>query len=210
MSQNRQSLYTVAKNSGYGEYVLRPLSAKFLPMTRPETEGKVDRERLLDIHGRGRKRQLALAKQYDIKNYVSPAGGCLLTDPLFSRRLKELFHQQREFTVKDVELLKVGRHFRTASSCKIIAGRNNFDNENILSLSDSSDAIIHMSHYPGPIVLIPGGSDEENIQLAASICALYSDAPNDREVKAICRRGKTVKSLMTTAACREDIEHWMI
>jgi len=210
MSQNKQSLYTVAKNSGYGEYVLRPLSARLLPVTKPEMEGKVDRERLLDIQGRGRKRQLALAKHYDIKDYVSPAGGCLLTDPLFSKRLKELFRQQQEFTVRDVELLKVGRHFRTATSCKVIAGRNNFDNENILRLSDSGDVIIHMAHYPGPTVLVPGGCDEKNILLAASICALYSDAPNDREVMTVCRTGKTVTSVMTTAARREDVEHWMI
>ena len=210
MSQNRQSLYIVAKNSGYGEYILRPLSAKLLPETKPEIMGKVDRERLLDIQGRGRKRQLALAKHYDIQEYTSPAGGCLLTDPLFSKRLKELFHQQADFEIRDVELLKVGRHFRTATFCKMIVGRNSLDNETILRLSDNGDVIIHMAHYPGPTVLVPGGCDDQNILLAASICALYSDAPSDREVMTICRTGKLVKPVMTKAARREDVEHWMI
>jgi tRNA-specific 2-thiouridylase len=210
MSQNRQSLHTVAKNSGYGEYILRPLSAKFLPETKPEMEGKVDRERLLDIQGRGRKRQLALAEHYNIKDYTSPAGGCLLTDPLFSKRLKDLFDRQTDFTIRDVELLKVGRHFRTAASCKVIVGRNSFDNETLLRLSDDGDTVIHMAHYPGPTVLVPGGCDDANTRLAASICALYSDAPNDREVMTVCRTGNLVTSVVTKAAQRHDVEPWMI
>lgn len=210
MSQNRQSLHIVAKNSGYEEYILRPLSAKLLPETKPEMEGKVDRAKLLDMQGRGRKRQLALAEHYNIEDYTSPAGGCLLTDPLFSKRLKDLFDRQTDFTIRDVEFLKLGRHFRTAASCKVIVGRNSFDNESILRLSDDGDTIIHMAHYPGPTVLVPGGCDDANIRLAASICALYSDAPNDREVTTVCRRNKLSAPIIIKAARRHDIEPWMI
>jgi tRNA U34 2-thiouridine synthase MnmA/TrmU len=87
MSQNKQSLRVVARDSGFEEYIIRPLSAKLLPITKPEHEGKVDRERLLDIQGRSRKRQMELAKQYGITEYPEPAGGCRLTEPNFSKRL---------------------------------------------------------------------------------------------------------------------------
>ncbi len=210
MSQNRQSLHMVAKNSGYGEYVLRPLSARRLPETKPELEGKIDREKLLDISGRGRKQQLELAKNYGITDYSSPAGGCLLTDPLFSRRLKELFDQQRNFTIRDVELLKVGRHFRTDTHAKVIVGRNSFDNETIQHLSENTDMLLHMANHPGPMVLVTGGYDDKTLLLAASICALYSDAPNDREVMVSVRTDNVEKSITIKATSRQEIEPWMI
>ena len=210
MSQNRQSLHMVAKNSGYGDYILRPLSAKRLPETKPEKERKIDRAKLLDITGRGRKRQLELAAYYNIKEYSTPAGGCLLTDPIFSRRLKELFHQQPDFTIRDAELLKVGRHFRIASSCKIIAGRNSFENGTILHLADNDDVIIHAANYPGPTVLVPRGCDDNSLSIAASICALYSNAPVEEEVVTTCKTGGLTKHIMTKAANRQDIEKWRI
>lgn len=210
MSQNRQSLHMVAKNSGYGEYVLRPLSARLLPETKPEIEGKIDREKLLDLSGRGRKHQIELAKNHGITDYSSPAGGCLLTDPLFSRRLKELFEQQRNYTIRDVELLKVGRHFRTDTCAKVIVGRNSFDNQTILRLSENTDMLLHMAHYAGPTVLVSGGCDDKTLLLAASICALYSDAPNDRGVLTVFKTDNVEKSIMIKAARREDIEHFMI
>lgn len=210
MSQNRQSLYTVAKNSGYGEYVVRPLSAKLLPETKPEMDGKINREKLLDIQGKGRKQQLALAKHYGIAVYSSPAGGCLLTDPRFSVRLKDLFAHKQDFTVRDVELLKVGRHFRTADLCKVIIGRNSHDNETLLHLSHAGDTIIHMANYPGPTVLVQGVCPEETLHIAASLCAFYSDAPHDREVLIESRTGNQTNSLKTRAARRELVEHLMV
>ena len=210
MSQNKQSLNTVAKDSGYREYILRPLSAKLLPETKPEIEGKIDRERLLDICGRGRKTQLALAKHYGIKDYATPAGGCLLTDPPFSKRLKDLFDHQKDFKIKDVELLKLGRHFRTGESSKVIVGRNIFDNEAILRLSETEDIVINIANYPGPTTIIPSGCDDNTLHLAAAICALYSDAPKDIEVSACCRTKNVIRSVMVKAANRNDIKAFMI
>ena len=123
MSQNRQSLSIVAKNSGYQEYILRPLSALLLPATRPEIEGKVDRQRLLAIKGRGRKDQIEMARRYGVDHYSAPAGGCLLTDPMFSRRLRDLFRHGLDFEIRDIELLKYGRHFRINEFSKAIVGR---------------------------------------------------------------------------------------
>ena len=93
MSQTKPSLRYVEKHSGMAGYILRPLSAKLLPETVPEQQGRVDREKLLDIHGRGRKDQIALAQTFGISDYPAPAGGCLLTDKGFSARLKDLFDQ---------------------------------------------------------------------------------------------------------------------
>ena len=61
MSQNKQSMGIVEKCSGLKGRLVRPMSAKLLEPTIPELEGKLDREKLLDISGRSRDRQIALA-----------------------------------------------------------------------------------------------------------------------------------------------------
>jgi len=210
MSQGKQSLHVVAKNSGYNGYVLRPLSANLLPETIPETEGKVNRKRLLDIQGRGRKRQMEMAQKYGITNYPTPAGGCLLTDPMFSKRLKDLFEHQKDFKIRDIELLKSGRHIRLSEKTKIIVGRNKNDNTNIQNLSEDEDTIITMKDFPGPTVLIPYGCDEKTLYRAATICTLYSDAPGDKEVMAVCEVGTIARVISTTEAKREDVKDLII
>ncbi|MCX7982767.1 MAG: tRNA 4-thiouridine(8) synthase ThiI [Syntrophales bacterium] len=173
MSQGKQTLALVAKNSGYGELVLRPLSARLLPETKPEREGLVQREKLLAIQGRSRKVQMALAAHYGIREYSTPAGGCLLTDPAFSRRLKDLLRFHPDPTRRDIELLKYGRHFRFSERIKIIVGRNNDDNKALLSLVKEGDDVLHLLNHPGPTVIIPGGGDDESRALAAGLCVLY-------------------------------------
>ena len=210
MSQTKQSLHVVAKNSGYQEYILRPLSSKLLPETKPEIEGKVNRNKLLAIQGRGRKDQIELARSYGISNYSAPAGGCLLTDPLFSKRLRDLFTYNKDFRIRDIELLKYGRQFRINETSKVIVGRNRYENEAIKKLADGEDIIITMSEFPGPTTLIPGGGDDSIIFFAASLCALYSDAPKGKEVVAHCRKGETSKSVTINAVQRQDIEGLMI
>jgi tRNA U34 2-thiouridine synthase MnmA/TrmU len=210
MSQNRQSLYIVAKNSGYQEYILRPLSALLLPETRPEMEGKVDRQRLLAIKGKGRKDQIEMARYYGIDHYSAPAGGCLLTDPMFSKRLRDLFRHGMDFRIRDIELLKYGRHFRINEFSKAIVGRNSIENEALQRLSHEEDVVIHVVQFPGPTAIVPYGGDETTIHSAASLCAFYSDAPKDEEVVALCRRGNSVKQIRLKAALREDIECWLI
>ncbi|OIP91198.1 MAG: tRNA 4-thiouridine(8) synthase ThiI [Syntrophaceae bacterium CG2_30_49_12] len=210
MSQGRQSLGVVAKKSGYQEYILRPLSAKLLAETKPEREGKVAQQKLLDLQGRSRKRQLEMARQYGITNYSTPAGGCLLTDPMFSKRLKDLFAHHRDFRVRDIELLKFGRHFRINNTTTVIVGRNSSDNKAIQRLYEEGDILIYMTHFPGPTVIVPYGGDEETCYKAAAICAYYSDAPKDVENIATCTIGKNVTLITTKAFHREDMERWII
>ena len=189
MSQGKQSLHVVAKRSGYQPYIIRPLSARLLPETMPETEGKVDRSRLLDIQGRGRKRQMEMADNYRITGYATPAGGCLLTDPGFSKRLRDLFAHDMNMGIRDLELLKVGRHLRLDDETKIIVGRKQRENTTIRELSDDHDIVIRMKDLPGPTVLVPYGCGEENLLRAADICAFYSHAPGDSKVVVEWRTG---------------------
>ncbi len=149
MSQGKQSLYVVAKNAGYPDRILRPLSARLLPETEPERSGKVDRSRLCDIQGRGRKRQMEMAVHYGITSYPPPAGGCLLTDPIFARRLRDLFDRHPDYRIRDIELLKVGRHFRLTETTKAVVGRNARDNDTIERLAEAGDALIRIDHIPG-------------------------------------------------------------
>jgi len=210
MSQTRQSLYIVAKNSGYGEYVLRPLSARLLPESRPEREGKVNRQQLLDIQGRSRKLQLALAKEYGIDAFPPPAGGCLLTDPMFSVRLRDLFSRQPAYTRRDIELLKYGRHFRISDAVRIVVGRNEKDNLAIEALIREEDTVIRMASVPGPLVIIPGGGTEGAIMTAARLCILYSGAANEETAMVqVSNSGKTC-SLAATAAGRAEAREMII
>jgi tRNA-specific 2-thiouridylase len=188
MSQTRQSLNLVAKNSGYDDVILRPLSARLLPETKPERIGRVDRARLLAIQGRGRKTQMEMARHYGIADYAPPAGGCLLTDPNFSLRLRDLFAHQPDYQVRDIELLKLGRHFRIKGECKVIVGRNQMDNEAIQSLIAENDAVLQMADIAGPTTLVPGG-DQQALPTAAALCVLYSGAPPEQTYRVACRHG---------------------
>jgi tRNA U34 2-thiouridine synthase MnmA/TrmU len=203
MSQNKQVLRMVARDSGYEGLILRPLSAKLLPETIPEKEGKVDRSKLLDIRGRSRKSQLELAKRYGIGDFPDPAGGCVLTDPGFSGRLRDLLAHQDEVQTRDIDLLRVGRHFRLDGSTKVIIGRHKQENGRILELVQEGDVIIRVMDYPGPIALIPRGSSDSSIEIAASLCVRYSDAPNDRPIGVLVEKEGREEKLESSASSQE-------
>jgi tRNA U34 2-thiouridine synthase MnmA/TrmU len=183
MSQNRGSLNVVARESGLEELLLRPLSAKLLKTTRPELEGWVDRERLLNLSGRGRTRQIALAAEYGITRYPAPAGGCLLTDPHYAQRIKELLRHQERPSRRDLEILKWGRHLRLPGGAKAVVGRTQRDNEAILGLKLPEDHCLRVEDYPGPIVLVIGGMADADRQEASGLAAAYSDAATGVQVQ---------------------------
>jgi tRNA U34 2-thiouridine synthase MnmA/TrmU len=177
-SQSRRALNLVAKESGWGEYLLRPLTAKNLPPTLPEREGWVDREKLLGIKGRSRGPQLELAKKFGIEEFPPPAGGCLLTDPNFSRRIKYVLRMGR-LNMKEVELLKIGRHFHLNHRARVVVGRNREENLKIEKLATPGDFILKVKGGPGPTTLLFGAVDEELIYRAASLAARYSDVSGE-------------------------------
>ncbi|HPC01605.1 MAG TPA: tRNA 4-thiouridine(8) synthase ThiI [Syntrophales bacterium] len=204
MSQTRQSLHIVAKNSGYEGLILRPLSAALLEETIPEKEGLVDRARLLAIQGRGRKTQMDLAGRYGLSHYEPPAGGCLLTDPMFSRRLRHLFSIRPDPSLREIELLKHGRHFKAPADRTIVVGRNSADNRAIGALREAGDDLLRLQGRPGPTVLIPGGGDDETRTLAAALCALYGGAPRDREVPVWCETEQGSSVIFALPLDREE------
>ncbi|MEW6670817.1 MAG: tRNA 4-thiouridine(8) synthase ThiI [Thermodesulfobacteriota bacterium] len=212
MSQTKPSLRYVEKNSGFEGYILRPLSAQKLPETIPEREGVVDRGQLLDISGRSRKRQIQLAAEFGLKDYPAPAGGCLLTDKNFSKRLKDLFkHQNQEAGEDELELLKYGRHFRVDRTIKIIVGRTKIDNDHIEKhFNPERDAIIKLADYPSPTVLVTPHRRRDIIILAASICAGYSKVAEFTPVAASVKTPHQQESIQVIAIKPAEIQHLLI
>jgi tRNA-specific 2-thiouridylase len=190
MSQNLRALSTVASQSGFQGLIVRPLSAKLLPLTVPEEKGWIRREALMGFSGRGRKPQMELAQSLHIVEYPSPAGGCLLTDPIFSRRLKDLLSSSPQCDVREIELLKLGRHFRFGKRTKAVVGRNKKENEEILTLSGESNLVITVDSAPGPVVLVLGDVSPEIEALGVALALSYSDAEEGdvADVK-LCRKG---------------------
>lgn len=181
MSQNKSALQAVEKLSGMRGLIVRPLSGRLLPPTIPEKEGWLEREKLQDISGRSRKRQRELAEYYKITDYPSPAGGCLLTDQNFARRLFDLLGKNPAPGTDDIELLKLGRHFQITPEKHLVIGRNHSENEQLKELGRPGDLLLKVADRPGPLALMRGGDVGEEFQLlyAASLVARYSDAKNE-------------------------------
>jgi tRNA-uridine 2-sulfurtransferase len=176
MSQRRDMLYHIDKEAGVAGLVLRPLSAKLLRATLPEEKGIVDREKLFGLSGRSRKPQMALAREYGLTDYPPPAGGCLLTEPNYSFRLKDLLDHNPSPSGKDIDLLRIGRHFRFSPFCKIVVGRDEDENAKLEALSENGDFLLKVEGYGSPLTLVTGEISDDAIKTAASICARYSDA----------------------------------
>jgi len=210
MSQNRKALDIVETESGLKGLILRPLSAKCLSPSLPEKKGWVDRDRLMNFSGRSRKPQIEYAKKLNITQYPSPAGGCLLTDKIFSRRLKDLFDSELEFKLRDIELLKIGRHFRINPTCKIIVGRNSSENQTINSLSEEDDLLLQAVSVPGPTVLVSGISSPETDKLAAVMTVSYSDAGEDEVTELRLTRKNQGIILKTKGRIKSELKHYMI
>jgi tRNA-uridine 2-sulfurtransferase len=176
MSQRRDTMQLIEKEAGLKDLVVRPLSARVLEPTIPERQGWVLRDKLLAISGRGRKEQFALAGQLGVGDFPCPSGGCLLTDPEFSKRLKDLMRYKSDFTLNDILLLKVGRHFRLKDNSKLVVGRNEKENQAIIRLALSGDYILKPpDEIAGPTALGRGEFNQELISLSSSIVCHYCD-----------------------------------
>jgi tRNA U34 2-thiouridine synthase MnmA/TrmU len=176
MSQRRDTFPVIDREAGVTGYVLRPLSAKLMKPTIPEERGIINRELLYDFNGRSRKPQMALAREFGLTDYAAPAGGCLLTDPIYSYRLKELFEDCADPDSRDINLLRIGRHFRVSPGSKIIVGRNMEENRSLKLIADPDNYMMTVEGHGSPTTLITGVPNEETLNAAASLCARYSDA----------------------------------
>jgi len=182
MSQRLDALNIITRDSGLKGLLLRPLSAKLLDPTLPEKEGVVDREKLLDISGRSRKPQFALAAKYGIKEYQNPAGGCLLTDPGFTNRVKDLIKHD-SLTTADLKLLTIGRHFRLSPSAKLAVGRDEEENDALEAIARQTDILLKLKDHQGPLALLRGARDDNTISMAASIAAYHTKFKNELNLR---------------------------
>ena len=180
MSQQRNKMNLIEKESSLKDYLLRPLSAKLLNPIKAEREGLIDREKLLDFNGRGRDRQFALAREYGIEEYASPAGGCLFTDLTYSARLKDLLAVHPDYHDIDIYLLSVGRHYRLSPSCKLIVSRNAEETEILDRYSNESDMFL-ISNFRGPVGFIRGNVSMDDLETAYAI--LYRHGKPDADKK---------------------------
>ena len=173
MSQQREAMRLIERKSELEGLIVRPLCAKLLPPSLPEKEGLIDREQLLAIEGRSRKTQIQMASERGITDYACPAGGCLLTDKSFGRRMKDLFGHEPDAGVEPVRLLKYGRHFRFPDGTKIIVGRDKPENDTLERLG-SGYCKYQVDGELGAVTLAPPGLPEETRRLIAAVTARYS------------------------------------
>ncbi|SHG62044.1 tRNA U34 2-thiouridine synthase MnmA/TrmU, contains the PP-loop ATPase domain [Thermosyntropha lipolytica DSM 11003] len=209
MSQNKTALHIVEKLSGYQGYIVRPLSAKLLPPTIPEEKGWINRDELEDISGRSRSRQKELAEKLGIKEYPSPAGGCLLTEANFARRLKKLLEAKPEAKPEEMHILKVGRHFYIDDNLLVI-GRNKAENEMLEKIALSSDKFIKVTDRPGPLAVFRSFRNfytDEQLNRAASILARYSDARDEEKanIKIYSPTGEIEKIFQVKPLAPEEV-----
>jgi len=175
MSQRRQALSLVERKSGLEGKVLRPLSSLFLEPTEPEKAGVVDREKLFGFKGRIRRPQLELARRLGLTEWLTPAGGCLLTDPGFSSRLKTVMAMSLTINENMVEVMKSGRLFRLQGNTMLVIGRNQKEDLELEKLTVAGDYVFWPEDTPGPTALLRGKSVKDNLTLARQMLAKYTD-----------------------------------
>jgi len=196
-SQLKHQMDLVLRKSELGNKLLRPLCARLLPLTEPEQKGLVDREKLLDIQGRNRKRQIALAEEYGLDDYPTPAGGCLLTDAGYSNRLRDLLDNSKTFTPTDIRLLKYGRHFRLDEKARAVVGRNEKENLAIEQLIQPEHLLFEALEVGSPLTLLIGEASNNNIETAALLTARYSSAKNETKVKILVKKNNEELTKLT-------------
>jgi hypothetical protein len=174
MSQRRDALRVIERDSGCEGLLVRPLCAKNLDPTQAEIDGLIDREQLLAFSGRNRTPQMKLAEQFGITDYPSPAGGCILADPILSLRIQEYYATQEQIIPEDILLMMVGRQFKLPSGGWLVVGRNQSENIKMENLRQPGDWLLRPDDFPGPSVILRRSHNDAELQLAASILVRYA------------------------------------
>jgi tRNA U34 2-thiouridine synthase MnmA/TrmU len=200
MSQHAPALRTIENESDLVGKIVRPLSAALLPETDPEKDGLIKRENLGMIRGRTRRGQLDMAKKYGIENPPNAGGGCLLTEPHFGIKAKDLFSHTKNPTINDIDLLKIGRHFRLDEETKFIVGRNKDENEMIKAIALPGDILLEAKDFVGPVSILRGSNAKQHLKFASSITLRYSDAPNNEQAIISIRDNDLVEEIASKSA----------
>jgi len=204
-SQIRPLMFLIEKEAGLDGKIVRPLSGKLLPETAAEKNGLIKRESLLAISGRNRTPQLTLARKFGIKDFPSPGGGCLLTDPAFAAKLRDFLEYSKILSWDDVSLLRLGRHFRLGKE-KIIVGRKHEENLSLTRFAVRQRLPwMEVKGFMGPVTIAQGKSDKL-MRKAADLTFRYSDAPRDRPASVVLHAGKTRKVLEAGLISEQETE----
>lgn len=210
MSQRKDCFPMIDKAAGMKGFVLRPLSARLLPVTIPEENKLVNRDDLYDFNGRSRKPQMRLAQEFGLIEYPAPAGGCLLTEPSYALKLKDLLEYDENPSFKDINLLRIGRQFRFSPECKIIIGRNKEENDAIHLIAEAHDCLLRVEGVGSPVTIIRGKVTDEALSVAASLCGRYSDAKYERTVDVSVTVNNNRYDLKVQPASKEITELYRI
>ncbi len=202
MSQHAPALRVIEKESGLVGKIVRPLSAGLLPETDPEKEGLIKRENLGMIKGRTRRNQLDMAKKYGIENPPNAGGGCLLTEPQFGIKAKDLFEHVETPTINDIDLLKIGRHFRLDEETKFVVGRNKDENEMIKAIALPKDILLEARDHLGPVSILRGKNTKSHVEFAASVTLRYSDAPKNQDWVVTVKMDNSIEEI--SSQCAEE------
>lgn len=206
MSQRRDTLRVIERESGLEGLLLRPLSAQHFEATIPEREGWVDREKLMAIKGRSRKELFELADELDVKNYPCPAGGCLLTELSFVPKIQDIFDHCQELNLRDFRLLKTGRHLRIGDSSKVIIGRNEADNNLLETIRLPEEAALTWLDGNTPVGIVTGAQGDDLYSLAARILLRYTRA----EPGSACRMEVRVNGGSQVFSVNNDLNESMV
>ena len=204
MSQHGPALRTIEKESGLVGKIVRPLSGALLPETDPEKEGLIKRENLGMIKGRTRRNQLDMAQEYGIENPPNAGGGCLLTDPQFGVKAKDLFEHTETPTINDIDLLKIGRHFRLDEETKFVVGRNKDENEMIKAIALPGDILLEARDHVGPVSILRGKNGKSHLKFASSVTLRYSDAPKDESGVLTIKENNATEEITSKSAKEEE------
>ncbi|MDD1759165.1 MAG: 7-cyano-7-deazaguanine synthase [Methanothrix sp.] len=203
MSQFRRQMDIIEREAGLEGLVVRPLSAKLLAPTIPEKNGWISRERMLDISGRSRKPQITLARDLGINDYPCAAGGCLLTDPEFAGRIRDLI-DHGELDMQNINLLKSGRYFRLSQNAKLIVGRNEGENKMLAMLAKDGDFIFEPLGINGPVAVGKGSFPPDLLDISCRIVARYCDRDGKAYADISCRRLSDGQWMTQRASCLDE------
>jgi hypothetical protein len=201
-----ETLERLAERSGSHGYILRPLSAALLPETNVESRGWVAREKLLGMKGRGRKAQIRMAQELGIEGYPPPGTVCRLTEACFSERVADLQRHEGLRGLKNLHLLRLGRHFRLGEGTKLVVGRNEQENIEIEGVAELYDLLMKVEHAPGPTGLLPFTASPDEVQLAAAICARYGDSNGRRPIMIRIRSSRGSRQVEVAPADDQVVE----
>lgn len=205
MSQRKHPMFLIEKEAGLEGLIVRPLSAKLLPITIPEEIGIVDREKLLGISGRSRKEQIKVARELEVEDYPCSSGGCLLTDQNFAKRLKDYFDHSERNVWSEMKLLQIGRHFRVSSELKVIVGKDEDDNKKLLAFKGNGDTFFEPTGFSGPAALAKGELTEKDRELIGSIILRYGKVKENETTSVEYRNGTSSGSLTVTERIEESV-----